>query len=409
MNPRAWQHVMRTTTFRWVAIVLFILSSAWALFSTNGIRYRLDADVYRIGAQRVLDHQELYAGGFHIINGIHLPFTYPPFAVILFLPLTIFDANGVSLALGVLNIAALAICAWLLMRHVARLPSRIALRVALLAAALLMFFGPIKSTFDYGQVNLLLAVLILADFTVVPQKYRGILTGLATAFKLTPAVFGLWLLLRKDWLSVLRMGLSTLGFTLLGFLILPQESQKYWLGTIQNTDRIGGLGYSSNQSMNGELWRLGLRTADDGSIWWLVLVVAALVLCVMVSLHLLSQKLPVLALGTVALFGLLASPVSWDHHFVWVGIILLTILAYLMSPDGAQLTARSTRTLWELIISGIICFALSPRSIAPSGHQLEQDWGVLWHIFGNAYLWWSIIAVMLLWGVTTLHTRRPPR
>lgn len=401
MIPRAWQHAIKTPTFAWVSILLFILSSIWALFSSNGIRYRLDADVYRIGAQRVLDNQELYAGGFHIINGIHLPFTYPPLAAILFIPLTIFSANGVSLAMGILNIAALVLTTWLVMKQVAQLPKGGALRMALILSAFLMLFGPIKSTFDYGQVNLLLAVLIVADFTFVPPKYRGILTGLATAFKLTPAVFGLWLLLRKDWLSVLRMGISTIGFTLLGFLILPRESMKYWLGTIQETDRIGGLGYSSNQSINGELWRLGLSTADGGTLWWLIFVVAALALSALVSLRLFANNLPVLAIGSIALFGLLASPVSWDHHFVWVAIILLTILAYLMSPQAAQLSAHSIRTLWGLFISGIICFALSPRSIAPSGHNLEQDWSVGWHILGNAYLWWSIVALCLLWRIST--------
>lgn len=391
---------MKPKTFAWTALVLFLLSSCWALFSTTGIRYRLDADVYRIGAQRVLDHQELYVGSFPIRDGIELPFTYPPFAAIVFIPLTIFSAYGVSLVMGLLNIAALLLITWLLMTHVARLEGKEKLWVVLFLTAVLMVFGPVKSSFDFGQVNLLLALLIVVDFTIIPRKYRGILTGFATAFKLTPAVFGLWLLLRKDWLSVVRMGLSTVSFTLVGFLILPQESKNYWLGTLQKTDRIGGLGYASNQSLNGELWRLGLRTADEGTLWWLGLVALVLLGSVIVCLRLFTHDLPVLAMSAIALFGLLASPVSWDHHFVWVAITLLSMLGYLWSPQAAEFSPRVIAMMRGLLISGVICFALSPRAVAPSENNVEQHWAWGWHIVGNAYLWWSIAALVLFWFMT---------
>lgn len=396
--------------FRIGAALLALVAIAWALFTSNGMRYRLDTDVYRIGAQRLLDGQELYSGSFHISDDIFLPFTYPPFAALSFIPLTIFTAHGASLAFGIVSIVALAAIVWILLRQVGRISVPNARWVAVGLVGLLIFFGPVASTLSYGQVNLILALLILADVTIIPPKYRGILTGLATAFKLTPAVFGLWFLLRKDILSIIRMGVAALVATGLGFLFLPDASSTYWFGTLQKTDRIGGLGYSSNQSFNGELWRLGLRTADTGSAWWLLLVVLVLIATVALMIRLFRRNLPVLALCVNGFFGLLASPVSWDHHFVWVAIFIVVLGIYWFVPksrpgDGVD----KKETTWApaqlkiiatTAVAGIICCAVSPRSVAPSGSSAEQHWNVLWHVLGNAYMWWMIAAFVALWLLT---------
>lgn len=390
--------------FRWVAALLALVAVTWSLFTSTGIRYRLDTDVYRLGAQRILDGQDLYSGSFLISDDIFLPFTYPPISALAFVPLTIFTAHGASLVFGIVNIGAIAGIVWLLLTHLGHLPATTVRWLVVFLTGALIFFGPVASTLNYGQVNLILVLMIVLDATVVPPRFRGILTGLATAFKLTPAVFGLWFLLRKDVPSILRMGVSALVATGIGFLFLPDASMRYWFGTLQKTDRIGGLGYSSNQSFNGELWRLGVRTADAGTAWWLLLVGIALVATVAVMIRLFRRGLPVLALCVNAFFGLLASPVSWDHHFVWVAVFVVVLGIYWYDPasrPGGVWTPAQLKLLAGLAISGIVCCAVSPRTVAPSSGNVEQEWNIFWHVLGNAYMWWMIAAFVVLWLVAS--------
>lgn len=272
-------------------------------------------------------------------------------------------------------------------------------------SALLTLFGPIYASLMLGQINLLLALFILIDATLVPRRFRGLLTGVAAALKLTPAVFALWFLLRKDWASLIRMACAALGMTALGFLILPRDSAAYWLGTIQDSGRIGGISYASNQSFNGELYRLGLRTGDSHSWLWIALVVLLINASVVVMRRLLRAHMPLLALCLNGFVALLASPVSWSHHFVWVPIMLI-VLAIMWgnsrySRDGSlKLSPQQSTTCMVLLISGIVCFALQPISFVPNGGSRELDWGVLWHLVGNAFLWWSIAAYPLLWRLS---------
>lgn len=408
----AIQRILRTPAFRWTTGILAFLATWWSLFTPLHIRYRLDTDVYRLGAQRLLDGLDLYAGGFPIRDGITLPFTYPPISALAFIPLTLFTAHGASFAFGVINLAVLTLICWIIARNIAGLSPSDAIWAAVFIAAVMTLFGPVASALNYGQVNLVLLLFVLLDATLIPPRFRGVLTGVATAFKLTPAVFGLWFLLRRDWASIARMGAAAVGMTALGFAVLPQNSWDYWFGALKKTERIGGLEYSSNQSINGELWRLGLRTADGGTWWWLLLVLLALVATLLLMRRLLMAGLPVVALCVNALFGLLASPVSWDHHFVWEAVMLLVLAAYALhgrfrdvpsSVGTAKQRCRKQQAVWWLVGVGVVCLAVTPVNFSPTGHGAEHHWGVVWHLAGNGFLWWTIAAYVVLWWVSPMR------
>ena len=57
-----------------------------------------------------------------------------------------------------------------------------------------MVLNPVQMTFGLGQINIVLALLVLADITALPGLKnhsipRGIMTGIAGALKLTPMIF----------------------------------------------------------------------------------------------------------------------------------------------------------------------------------------------------------------------------
>ena len=161
MNQLFLRLPAESRAFRWVNAIAFLAAVLWSLFDTNGIRYRLDTDVYRIGAQRLLDGLDLYSGSFHIKWEIFLPFTYPPIAALAFTPLTLFTAHGAGLVFGIVTTGVLLSICWIMLRKVAKLPAQSAGWFSLLFTALLLGFGPVISTTTYGQVNLVLLLLIL--------------------------------------------------------------------------------------------------------------------------------------------------------------------------------------------------------------------------------------------------------
>lgn len=388
---------------KFLITVVACMSVSLAFVGRNGLRVALDVNVYRLGAQRLLDGLPLYEGGFPIHGGISLPFTYPPVSAIMFTPLTFLGPVAVSAAMTALNLALLYGIVWMVLRRVGGLDRISASWVAAGCSSVLVFSGPVVSTLYFGQINLVLVALVLTDAFLVPRRYRGVLMGVAAAVKLTPAVFGLWLLLRKDWASAARMVCAALSVTLVAHLLMPQDSAAYWLHALADTERIGGLAYASNQSINGELWRLGLRTATEGGALWMALVLVVFAATVALMLRLLRAGQPGAALAVNALFGLLASPVSWAHHFVWVVVFLFAggvMLWRVRREQGMASGAFHWRGLGWLIAAGAVCVALQPTSLAPSARNLELEWNVFQHVLGNAYLWWMLAAYPALWFLT---------
>ncbi len=378
----------------WVRAVIVVAVAALAatkLVDFSGRpRYFLDADVYAVGGRRLLDGLPLYDGAFPTSVDIWLPFTYPPVAAVLFAPLAVLPLQLTFLLVAAASMASL----WWVLRVVVvklgGLRTGDAGWLALALTAALLWFGPVHTTIGFGQINVILMMLVAIDVLAVPPRFRGLLTGAAIAIKLTPAVFGLWFLLRRDWAGIARIAASAGGLTLLGHLVVPADSTKYWLDTLADTGRIGGPMYASNQSIDAELWRLGLHTDDGGSGLWLALVLVALLATVAVMVRLLHDGHPFLAVCANALFGLLASPVSWSHHWVWVPVMLVAVAVLaLRGPDAGVLP-------WGFVASGLVCFALEPQALAPAEQGRELDWSVFWHVVGNSYLWWALAAMVML-------------
>ena len=87
---------------------------------------------------------------------------------------------------------------------------------AAIVAPAVIYLEPIRANFDFGQINVVLMTLVIAD--CVPRRTpwpRGLLLGLAIALKLTPAVFLLYFLLRRDTRALLTAagigGVATLA------------------------------------------------------------------------------------------------------------------------------------------------------------------------------------------------------
>ncbi|MCS0601496.1 glycosyltransferase 87 family protein [Streptomyces sp. LP11] len=287
----------------------------------------IDLLVYRAEGATVRAGGDLYALR---ATAAHLPTTYPPFAALLFTPLSLLDTAPLRLLATAGNLVLLV----LFVRLSLRLVSYTRARAVWWAAAAAVWCEPVWTTLRYGQVNLLLAVLVLWDLTRRHDRWAGAALGLAVAVKLTPALFVLFLLatgivarLRDGdgsrWLRHARGAAVTFtGATLLAAAVLPYDSRRFWADMVFRASRVGHAEDTGNQSLRGVLARL-LHTPDPGAYWALCAAVVALVgLAVAVAAELRGRRAG--AVCACAVTALLVSPVSWTHHWVWcVPLVLL--------------------------------------------------------------------------------------
>ncbi|MFC7532640.1 glycosyltransferase 87 family protein [Actinoplanes sp. GCM10030250] len=186
------------------------------------------------------------AGLYDFARNGNAPFTYPPFAALLMLPLA-------WLPTWLLHVAWTAGTA-LSAIGLALLFNR---RAAPLIALALMLSAPVSSNFKYGQVSILLALLVATDVLALRHsRHQGVLIGIAAAVKLTPLIFipMLWLTGRRR-----AAGIATATFLASGTLaayLLPAESWRYWTTEVQDVSRLGFITSAGNQSLNGALLRL---------------------------------------------------------------------------------------------------------------------------------------------------------
>jgi alpha-1,2-mannosyltransferase len=281
----------------------------------------IDLMVYRAEGETVRAGGDLYALR---TTEAHLPTTYPPFAALLFTPLTLLDTSTMRTVATAGNLALLVV----FVAFSLRLVDHARVEGVWWASAVAVWCEPVWTTVRYGQINLLLGVLVLWDLTRRPwHRWAGVGIGLAAAIKLTPALFAVFLLVTGvvararqgpggPWLRHARgAAVAFAGATLLAASVLPYDSWHFWGRMVFETGRVGLVEDTANQSLRGVLARL-LHTARPG-LWWIAsaAVAGSLGLAFAVAAELRGRR--AWAVAACAVTALLISPVSWSHHWVW--------------------------------------------------------------------------------------------
>ncbi|WP_245966680.1 glycosyltransferase 87 family protein [Sphaerisporangium album] len=296
----------------------------------------VDLDVYRTGGESVLLGLPVY----DVITPAPqlLPFTYPPIAALLAAPLAVMSwpvAQWVWTA-GVL------VCLAVSVRFCFRdLPARQGLPAWAppvlfgVVAAACLYLMPIRDQFRFGQVDILLVMLCVVDCLARrPWWPRGMLIGLATAVKLTPGVFLIYLLITgfgRDALPEQRRTFYMAAFTaalltIVPFLVIPHDAANFWFSALLDSERLGSNTATTNQSIRGMLLRLYLPGWLTAVLWTAI---AGFVAWYGFR-HARRALLRGDRMTSVALTGLMAvliSPVAWIHHLAWLVIALAALAA----------------------------------------------------------------------------------
>lgn len=378
----------------WLLAAAALGYATWQL--TGHPHYRIDIDVYRMGGQAWLNDRPLYTGGvmFHTPIGLNLPFTYPPLAAVAFCPFAWLGLPAASLAITLTTLTLLIVSTVIVLTRLdvwatsLIAPGPAGLRrcwlAVLIVATAAIWLEPVKSNFAYGQINAVLMTLVIAD--CIPRRTpwpRGVLLGIGIALKLTPAVFLLYFLLRRDARTTVRAVASFAAATLAGFVVAWGDSWEYWTDTVRNTDRIGAPELNTNQNISGVLARLGL-SQDQRFVLWVAACLLVLAVTVWATRRVLDAGEPTLAVICIALFGLVVSPVSWSHHWVWgLPVVLVT---------GVMAWRRHNAALAALTAAGLALMVWTPIDLLPKHHELTAAW---WRqLIGASYVWWALATLV---------------
>lgn len=309
--------------------VFFLVGGAiWLGAAAYEVRYGqgwfLDLRVYRAAGQALYDGKPVYS---LLFTRNHLPFTYPPFALLILSPLSLGPVGLMKAFWWSLNVAALVSALTIALRSATGLRGARSVAVASVLAGLSIALEPVRSNMNYAQVNWLLMLVVLWDLTRSDSRWRGVPLGIAAAVKLTPLVFVLFLLIRRDWKAAARAVGTFAAATLVSWAILPAASTRYWFHLVFEVNRIGGLANVSNQSWDGLLERPPFAHLAATKPIWGVLAVATVIAAGFLGSSLLADGRRLQAIFVVALCELLISPVSWTHHWSWLA------LAPVLLPD----------------------------------------------------------------------------
>jgi alpha-1,2-mannosyltransferase len=265
-----------------------------------------------------------------------IKFTYTPFASVVFALGSLLPWAVLRWLMTVASLAALAGTVWLTLGALGwQRRRRMTAMLALTAAAL--WLEPVQRALHLGQIELVLMALIVWDMCQSDgRRWKGAGVGLAAGIKLVPLIFIPYLVLAGKFRQAAMATAAFAATVLLGFAVLPQESAKWWLtGYFLHTENVGDVGSLLNQSVYALVVRAAGSVKAGTPIWLgLAAVIAALGLAAAALLHRRGQ--PVAGWLACAVTGVLISPISWDHHWVWVVPALVVLADAAMRSEGAR-------------------------------------------------------------------------
>lgn len=346
-----------------------------------------DLRVYRGAARLVLSGRPVYGGPIWR----WAPFTYPPFAAVVLTPLALLPLAVDDTLVTVLGLVALFAVLSLATRLVLGNDREVELGrpwrspLILLATAAALWLEPVTATLGYGQINLLIALLIVGDLSRPDAaRGKGALIGIAAGLKLTPLIFVPYLLLSRR-VRAASTALATFAATIAaGYAVVPGDSQRFWgNGLFLDSRRVGGCCVPANQSLRGLILRLD-PSFGDGRILAIALALglAGITLAVLAS----RRGDEASGFSLCALTGLLVSPVSWTHHWT------LAVPAVLLL--GVRVVQRrSTIGLAAVTAILLVGYSYLPKLMAKPAFAPSRGLSSGWTLVSAPYVLIGLLAL----------------
>ncbi|HEX7301267.1 glycosyltransferase 87 family protein [Lentzea sp.] len=394
----------RTRTLLTAAVVLTAVVLALVAHAVHtadpywSLRWAVDLRVYLASGQAVRDGQSLY--DLTVLSPLYGPmsYTYPPLAAIaVFAPLSFLPIGPAGLLWNIASLVALGGVVWLALGIAGVRDRRVRGALAVAGLVLVSVLLPVRVQLVAGQINAFLLLLVLLDFRPHAGRWRGVGIGVAAGLKVTPLIFIGYLVVTRQWAAARTAALAFLGTVAAGFAFSPADSLEYWGGLVVQSSRVADVFVTPNQSLSGAMARaLGTAGFDR---WWLVVLAAVALAGLAVARCAHRRGSDFLGFSAAAVTSLLVSPVSWEHHWVWV-IPLLVWLA---------VQAHRRRSAGLAVTTAVLAVVFTVRWFALLGvPEVPPDLAELtvWQHVAAAL--WPVTGLLLLFPgslwVTRLHS-----
>lgn len=334
----------------------------------------VDLDVYRGAGRAVLHGADLYRFLGHPPQ--RLPFTYPPFAALLAVPLAwmSFAVAGWLWSIG--EVALTVVITWLAFRRLWPQAGRWwPLALGTLAGAMQQML-PLRDEIKFGQVDELLVAMCAVDILLMSRsRGQGVLVGLASAIKLTPGVFIVYLFVTGRRRAAAVSAATFAAATLVAAGLVPSDSKSFWTDALWHSERLRANDNTSNQSLRG-MW---LRAVSDPHVVTALWIASAVVVAVIgfrraARAHAAGDEL--LGVAFTGLLAVLLSPVSWIHHLCWLPLLLGALVA-----DGRErkrlLAAALVFTFYVVKVPWIGAHLLHSAAPTPLARAIEDGYGLM--------------------------------
>jgi glycosyl transferase family 87 len=325
-----------------------------------------------------------------------LEFVYPPFAAILFVPLSLVTITVVAPVLVVLSLLCLEGMLWYSWGLVGlRDPLHRAL-ATFAGIAAVMWLDPVRDTLRLGQINLILALLVIVDVARTGRRAQGVLIGIATGVKLTPAIFIIYLLVTRRVRAATIAAVAFIGTIVLSAIVIPKATYTYWTSLVFDTNRFGLVQSTFSQSLRSALARV-LHDADHLTLLWLItgLVVGVWGITLAAWTARCDQEL--LGLAVTGITGVLVAPISWDHHWVWVVPGLVFTIGMLVSR-GLPAVVRVGVAAFVVLL--VVAFTVRPQDWVSHDPQQDLHLAGVNLLYADVYVLFGLVTLALvgLWG-----------
>jgi alpha-1,2-mannosyltransferase len=394
---RAWAARVEAwpTWSRWGVCALIILAAA----SIPVLRYlvywpldqwQVDVEVYREAGVSILTGRPVYSALTEAPQ--LLPFTYPPFAAVLAIPLAFLPFGVVGWLWTIAQVVATTAIVWYAgWRLIHRTGALAPITLALLTAPML-WLHPVSDGIRFGQVNAFMVLACLMDLRqprpgLLRRVPPGVLVGLAMSIKLTPGVFVIHYLINRRWREAITAVVTAIVVTVGSWVLLPEASFAFWGGALQDPTRLGPNAGTSNQSIRGFLLRVGPEGLP-GNILWVVSVVVVGFIGFQLARRAYLAGDSISEVAAVGLMAVLLSPVAWIHHLHWMVVVIFAVL-------GAD-PLRDRRRLWAAgAITAFFLCRMPWWGISWLSHPEWPQWPG--RLLQNADTFFSLVALALLW------------
>ena len=233
---------------------------------------------------------------------------------------------------------------------------------------------PGASALGAGQDQLWFMALVVVDLLIISAARTGYLVGAVASLSLWPAIFILGIVARARRRGLFRSVLGAVAVVVAGAIFSLTASWRYWTYLVPS-GQISSRGVNSsaswpvegfagnwNLSLNGAItrWPLGGPLATKTA--WLLVALGVVAVAVAVAWGLGRVGLRVTPIAILSIGAVAASPFAWDHHWVWVALLL---------PFAAIECWREHRTYAVLLGLAVLPFVrqLSRRAVALGPHR----------------------------------------